>query len=329
MRRDEPTRSGVRQCNEPLALDGAGQKTFIRFPPHTQNILVPSGPRAASTRALTLYTACRAKPLTAQRALWALSWVTGARALPGRRESWEPPMGGDQFAQLRAQWSECVDNISSRAEIDGIAVYNRVQGTREGIVLLVCAGRGSMLVRLRSDGESMDLERRISVESQRRPVMTFRVPRLVGEGSTADWHWVGYEAISRAPHTPVLRMSDQLTDDITELVESVVPRPDGIPGHWRGSHGDLTPWNLRRARRTTWLIDWEDAEWAPPGSDAVYFAATTAALRGSVKRAMDPSPRLFEACQFWAERVRGRSIADTEARLQDRLLTLLDARQGA
>ena len=49
--------------------------------------------------------------------------------------------------------------------------------------------------------------------------------------------------------------------------------------HWRASHGDFSPWNLRRHGRRMFLFDWEDARWAPAGTDELFFRLTLANAR--------------------------------------------------
>ena len=117
-----------------------------------------------------------------------------------------------------------------------------------------------------------------------------------------------------------------LTEQISELVESVVPRPAGTPTHWRGAHGDLTPWNLRRSHRGTWLIDWEDAGWAPPGADDVYFRATIATMGRQAAHPLALADGQQEAARYWLDIVRSRPIAASETTLKARLETLLGAR---
>jgi hypothetical protein len=136
------------------------------------------------------------------------------------------------------------------------------------------------------------------------------------------WHWVGFHTIATRPHAPVRRAPDGFFAEVTGLVEAVVDRPSGTPGHWRGGHGDLTPWNLRRSGTGAWLIDWEDAGWLPPGSDQVYFAAVVAALRGGPARTLDIATEHPEAAERWSAVVAART-ADSDPRLRERLLTLL------
>jgi hypothetical protein len=65
-------------------------------------------------------------------------------------------------------------------------------------------------------------------------------------------------------------------------------------------HGDFTPWNLRQLRGGALvLVDWENAGWAPPGADEVFYRATWAALRHRLPGGCDA----HESIQFWRDRV--------------------------
>ncbi len=294
---------------------------YIRFPPGRGHILVPVGPAEASALGATLYTACRPKALAAQAAAWALLRVGGQRLLPGRRQRWEPELALATFHRLLADWSR------SAGTIQAIAVYTRPQASRAGVALLVCADRRSMLVRLRISVSALSREIEVSRAAERMRPTWFRVPGVIDTGITDGWHWVAYELISSRPHRPALSASTRLTDEVSQLVEAVVPPEAAQPAHWTGSHGDLTPWNLRRAGgrragRLPWLIDWEDAGWAPPGLDQVYLAATAAAVTGRAVDVEALRPHA-EAAGYAAAVVRGRAIDDPE--LTERVLATLDA----
>lgn len=315
----------VRRPGGPAVADVAATPPYaagyVRFPPRWRHVLVPQEGRVAAGLGVALYTAVRPKPVAAQWGLWAAARVAGARALPGPRERWSPPLEQEVFARLWAQWTRCTGGG------DALAVYARTQEFRAGLVLVVCHGRRSMLVRLRRDGAELEGERALAQVAEEHPASTFRVPRVLGHGESDGWHWLGYEVMSLTPHLPTRAVPPALTDDITRLVERAVPRPAGTPAHWRGAHNDLCPWNLRRTRRGRWLIDWEDAGYAPPGADRVYFAATAAAMRGAEPTgplALEPS--LEEARAFWAQRVAQRRVTDQEEQLQRRLTVLLGAR---
>lgn len=304
--------------DDPAAI--AASSAFVRFPPRWHTVLVPTRPASATALGMTMYTACRPLPVAAQQVLW---WaVVGSRGmlLPGRRERWAPPLPDETFRRLWSAWAATIGRAP-----DAVAVYQRLQAERAGITLLLCAGLRSMLVRVRPDASSLSREREISAAAATTGPAAFRVPRLLGAGEIDGWSWVGYELIAQRPHRPVRRPVPGLTEQISELVESVVPRPAGVPTHWRGAHGDLNPWNLRRSHRGTWLIDWEDAGWAPPGADDVYFRATIAAMGRRPVRPLTLADGQQEAARYWLDIVRSRPIATTETTLKTRLETLLGA----
>jgi hypothetical protein len=66
--------------------------------------------------------------------------------------------------------------------------------------------------------------------------------------------------------------------DLAERLQSL-PRPVGTPSPAVPTHGDLTPWNLRRTGRGLALFDWEAAAWRSPGSDLALYRSTSAEVR--------------------------------------------------
>ncbi|MGN6609420.1 MAG: phosphotransferase [Jatrophihabitans sp.] len=293
--------------------------TYVRYPPRWRNILVPLGPRRNAALGMTLYTACRPLPLAAHRALWAAARLAGPRVLPGPRETWTPDVPDPVWRALVEQWS-----AAGGGRPTGFAIYSRIQASRQALVLLLCTPT-PMLVRVRPDDTALSLEQRVSAAANADGVGTaaFRVPRVVGSGEADGWHWLGYELMATRPHAPVGAVGAAALAQISRIVDAVLPRPADVPAHWQGAHGDLTPWNFRRAGGRDWLIDWEDVGWAPPGADAVFFAANTAALRDVPSGPLAVDPAHEEARRYWFDRVAARRVEDGEVQLQQRLLTLL------
>lgn len=296
------------------------QSQYVRFPPRWQNVLVPTRPARASARAVAMYTACRPVPVAAQHALWLVARAFGGRALPGPREAWRPALPDSTFGAFIADWRDLAGG-----RLDALAGYERLQSERQTVVLMACAGHRSMLIRVRRELDGLALERQISRTVGQRSDLEFRVPTEVGTGERDGWHWVAYKTMSTRPHRPVRRLAAGFTRGVTGLVESVLPRPAGVPAHWRGCHGDLSPWNLRRVGRTMWLIDWEDAGYAPQGADEVYFRAVAATLRRSAPPALAFPPEFDEAVAYWTERVANRPKGDQDSELRPRLLSVLGA----
>jgi hypothetical protein len=294
---------------------GLPSVAYVRFPPRWHNVLLPTRPGRAATVGMSLYTASKPIAVALQQSLWLAARLSGARVLPGRRETWVPPVETDVYGQLWSDWTELVGR-----PIDGAAVYERLQSERASLTLLLCAGSASLLVRVRRNPAELERELTLSAAAATRRPRGFHVPAAAGRGATADWHWAAYEAIATRPHLPRYRLADETFDEVTDLVEHVTPRPVGTPEHWRGAHGDIVPWNLRRARRRTWLIDWEDAAWAPPGTDRLYLSAVVAAMRpGRVVPASGPD----EARAHLRRIVTERPTSASEQKLRTRLLTAL------
>jgi hypothetical protein len=294
---------------------GAPPGAYVRFPPRWHNVLLPTRPGRAATVGMSLYTASKPIAVVLQQSLWLAARLSGARVLPGRRETWVSPVEPAAYEQLWRDWTAVVGR-----PIDGAAVYERLQSERASLTLLLCAGPASLLVRVRPDPADLERELVLSAAAAARKPQGFHVPAAMGRGETAGWHWAAYEAIATRPHLPRYRLADETFDEVTDLVETVTPRPTGTPEHWRGAHGDIVPWNLRRARRRTWLIDWEDAAWAPPGTDRLYLSAVVAAMRpGRVVAPAGPDEARAHLRRIVAER----PTSASEQKLRTRLLTAL------
>ncbi len=291
---------------------------YVRFPPRWRNVLVPAARPGATDIGMCMYSACKPLPLVAQHGLWLAAKLSRGRLVFGDRERWTPPISREDLTEL---WNDWIQTFGM--PVDGVAIYERLQHSRASLTVMLCAGARSVLIRVRADKLSLVRESAVSTVAATGRPDTFSVPPLVGQGSAAGWHWAAYQTISARPHRPVRRLPDALTAQVTDIVEQVVTRPAGTPEHWRGAHGDLIPWNLRRSHTGTWLIDWEDAAWLPPGADEVYFRAVSAALRPGAVGPLRVPREHREAAAHWASVVRQRHRTAVEARLQGRLESLL------
>lgn len=291
---------------------------LIRPSMGTRNVLVPARSRQGALAGISLITRSRPAALLAQWGLFCAVAALGPGILPGERVRWEPP--GDS-----ARWG---DLVASLGTFDDLALYERPQASRTGLAaLLLRQGRPVGFLKLRDDPAELDREHRaMTALAQARPE-TFRLPRVLDRGAAAGWHWMTMEAMPPRPAAPARRIAlPRMSADIERCLEASLPRPHGTPDHWRPMHGDLTPWNLRRnGRGLPWLIDWEDAAWAPPGADQVYYAVTSAAVLGR-RGGSPPEPGHAEAARFWLERLTARSADDHDAQLTARLAAELRAR---
>jgi aminoglycoside phosphotransferase (APT) family kinase protein len=93
-------------------------------------------------------------------------------------------------------------------------------------------------------------------------------------------------------------------------------------------HGDFTPWNLRQMTDGALsLVDWEDAAWAPPLADLVYYQAAAGALHGRIPRW---TAEHDEARSFWSNRLstsaqEAQAASDEDLRFKLALLATIRA----
>lgn len=295
---------------------GSGYR-LIRPLMGTRNVLVPAHSRPGALAGIALITRSRPAALVAQWGLYSAVAVLGPRILPGVRVSWEPPGGPVLWDALAARLGH----------FDDLALYERPQASRTGLAaVLLDKGKPMGFLKLREDPAELDREHRAMVMLAESRPETFRLPRVLDRGETAGWHWMVMEAMPPRPAAPARRIAlPRMVADIQRCLEPLLPRPHGVPVHWRPMHGDLTPWNLRRCGPgLPWLIDWEDAAWAPPGADEVYYAVTSTAVLGR-RSISPPEPEHVEAARFWLDRLTVRSADDHDASLTARLIAELRA----
>jgi len=138
-----------------------------------------------------------------------------------------------------------------------------------------------------------------------------RIPAGIGEVEVDGWTGRRFEVVPRLTTTPTCSWERIVTvaADVSDHLARVLPRPSDTPAHWRPMHGDFTPWNLRQDRRgRLWLLDWEEAEWAPRVADVLRYAAAVrsmehddvAALVAAVAADVPATEaELAEAGEFW------------------------------
>jgi hypothetical protein len=272
---------------------------FKEFPPGWGHLFVPTGSRAGAAAGIALYTPGSWRGIAAQRAAWWAARWGSPRLLPGRARPWDPPMEAGTWDTLRQELQGPVGGF------DAWAGYLR-RGGRSGLLLLLLRDGlpvGFVKARL-GGGAVVDNEyRALEAVYAVRPT-AFRALQPLGTGTCGEWSY-----LITAPLPPRLhrRADDAVLPAVLDDVQRALathPKPAGTPSHWVPAHGDFAPWNVRRIRRHgTFVIDWEEAGWAPPGSDLVYYAACAAALgRPVVSVVIEPG----EAAQFCWQRVRSR-----------------------
>jgi aminoglycoside phosphotransferase (APT) family kinase protein len=295
----------------------AGPGRTVRFPPGHGTLLVPVDDRRAARAALALTTTCRPLSLTVQVLTRTAVTVAGPWVLPGRRLTWTPPLDPGSWTALLDAWA------ASLGPFDALVVHERKQESRAGVTaLLLRSGTGIAVVKVRpssSDRLAREVAVLTALDGQ---LATVHVPRLLADGSTDGWTWLAMSPLTSRVHRPAWRADvPALEGELARRLAPVLPAAD-VPKAWSPMHGDLTPWNLRRDRAGTFLLDWEDAAWGPPHADSVYFRATRSAI-GGPGAAWQPDDA--EAREYWSAVVAARNPADRDADLGRRLLAVLSS----
>jgi phosphotransferase family enzyme len=270
-------------------------RRYKDFPPGWGHVKIPMSSRGAALAGLGLYTACRTRALWAQRATRAMVAMLGPRALWGRSFTWNP-MSETEWETLASVWRH------ELGPFDDVAGYSRLQASRGGVALLLLR-RGSPIafVKLRQgdDGHLSNEQRALMAVWSYGP-RAFLVPEPLDSGSLDDWHYLALAPLPPELHRPARNPPlAAILEDVAAAL-AALPRLPGTPQHWRPMHGDFAPWNLRQLRGGSLvLVDWENAGWAPPGADEVFYRAAWAALRYRRAERCDA----LEAVQFWRARV--------------------------
>jgi len=159
----------------------------------------------------------------------------------------------------------------------------------------------------------------ITVEPLEYPVLhpsartvTFQVPSLRDRAVSDPWLLRSFDSVPRFHRTPLWDPAGvtEIAEEASRLLEKECVRADDTPSHWRPMHGDFVPWNLREDRSgALWLLDWEDAGWAPPFADVVRYAVAYHSIRHldehdiarTVRLAFPdvPADAMAEAASFW------------------------------
>jgi glycosyltransferase involved in cell wall biosynthesis len=254
------------------------------------------------SKGVMVYGFGRRMPRWMQRAL-----ATQVR-LPGvRRLLAEPTSRGTPVCGWTA-WNAIRENVRARngqPSLKWIDFQSQWSKRRSSMLGLTPDGTPRLFVVVEPE-EMRDLHGRVPSTA------SFRVAECTDAFAYANWSVRQYEPLPRF-HRPARwnpeRMS-RVAEDVSVALEGVLPRPDNIPGHWRPIHGDFVPWNLREDERgQLWLLDWEDAAWAPPFADLVRYVvayhslgwSSAARIAGLVRRTVGAGSqgRLPEVARFW------------------------------
>jgi hypothetical protein len=230
-------------------------------------------------------------------------------------------MKDETWERLISTWRELV------GPFEDLAIFDRAQASRTGFAaLLLRDGTSVGFAKVRDGAQAALANEFRAVEAiVRFGPSAFEVPTAVALDTVEGWHFFLSSALRPSLHTmPTRPPLDEIIVQIQSGLGSL-QRPSEVATHWEPMHGDFTPWNLRqRADGSMFLIDWEDAGWAPPGADQVYYRAVESVLTGRPLH----DPGLEEAARFWSEileqrRVDALAAGDSDAGLLDSLLDAL------
>lgn len=263
----------------------------VWFPPGASVVHLPTGDRRGAQLGLTMYAASSRPILAAQWLAWAWIRTLGPSRLPGRRQPIDVPELGDISAAL------------GYGPPRSVAIYRR-RDVRGGVTFLAVWPGRAHLIKVRQDGAALESEQRLLDTVQQVRPASFRSPRPIGFGSLPDGrYWAAQDAVFTAPHRSCLELSEDLQRDLATVLASGTTASAAASSDVEPSHGDLSPWNLRRDHRgDLWLFDWEDAGVAPVGADRAYFYAAVGVLRPRAPMP-DVDPR---GTAYWADRLRCR-----------------------
>jgi hypothetical protein len=201
--------------------------------------------------------------------------------------------------------------------LSGLAMIDPRQSHRPRAAMLAMR-HGVPVAFVKVNARTEELEReQLALEQLATAPVSCRIPRVLDAGRCGGVAWMATSAMTSGWTTPVteLPVGWRTGQEFGPLVGLLGPPPSADVV---ALHGDLTPWNLRRCAGDTWLLDWEDACWGPPGADEAYFHATAAAVCGAPMRATTPA-----LATFWQERIMQRPASGAELRFRELLLDVL------
>lgn len=288
------------------------------FPGNKHGVLLPTNDRETAALGVCMYTACRPSVLLAQRAAFLAVRRFGTKILPTRAKPVELPADPGGRAELLSAWNELL------GPIDNIALYQRRQAHRSGLTMLVTRRAEPVaIIKLRHSPHPLRREQEALQMLEAAQPRSFRSPRPLGSGLAGRWHWSAQEVVFNRPHRPAMEAPAGLFDEVSSLLSTLEPSPDGaVP-----AHRDLTPWNLRRDHHgQIWLFDWEEWGAAPPDADRVYFSVSSRALGGPPVPAGLAREAIAYHRVIMAERMR---IAERGVTLPGQIMAALDQAERA
>ncbi len=263
--------------------------------------LFSESPRSLS-EGVTVYGFGRRLPTWIQVAVAWQVRLPGVRRLFAEQRIEEPPVCG------WTHWGHIEEELRQRNNLSSLSwVHFRSQWGKERSSMLGLARDGTPRVFV-----VVEPRARGNVAERLPATQSFRVTTCIDSFCHRNWSVRLYESLPSL-HQPARWDAPrirQVSEEVTRVLEPLLPRVEGIPSHWRPMHGDFVPWNLREdSRGQLWLLDWEDVGWGPPLADLVRYVVAYYSLGGTspariaaiVGQTVGPEslPELPEVASFW------------------------------
>ncbi len=257
------------------------------FPPGRDYVLLPRRPRSAAVAGLALYD----PSLVHQRVA-----AIGGRLLLRLGLAGVLPVRGEPKLPDSAWWHRWLaEVVTPKVGAPAVAAFragHAVTGNPPRVTALLMAADGRPLAFAKLS-PAVEGGSRLGADALRLLDGTedgsFHVPRLLGVGA-----YEGAEYVLQAP-MPARHVGAGRRPDLVAVVAADVrrrlaglARPSGTPAGHVPVHTALSPGNLRLDRAgQAWLIDWDKAQWGPPGTDELRYWLAYYARR--------PGPRSWQA----------------------------------
>jgi len=266
------------------------------------HLWIPLAGRRAAVAGVSMHAACKPFSVAVQRVMCASIMLGGTGLLPGRQTGFQPPLAPEPWSELQSQWRCRIGRWNA------MVLYLRPQSGRRGFaVLLLRDGRGLAFVRVSADPNRTAREFAVMSAVHAARPRTFRIARPLASGTASGCGWMAVESGPNYPLGAVRRpeVRRRVVAEVGGILTAALDRPAGTPDHWQACHGDLAPWNLRVALGgRAWVVDWEDAGFAPPGADRLYSELTAQITFG------------------------GRAVTDVDPECIDWMTTVISARRS-
>lgn len=287
---------------------------YKTFPPGHRNILLMRDDKHSAIEGLALYSPVRYRGRLARFLARAALRLGGPRLLPGRSLEGLPldvfSNGGEIRQLVRALYGE----------YDGEAANSRrPPHSPGGTALLMRGGSPWLFLKI---GSRSSVEREWEALSLLHARRSEDSPFL--SPTPLSHHHLTHVSVLVTEPLPLDKDRPSLSPPLARIVRSIrsslcnLRRGAGVPHHWQPAHGDLSPWNIRESGPRIYIVDWEEARYAPPLADQLYFHLTRSAVRHAT---IDLDTSTYrEAADYWRTVFSHRP----ESTLKKRVLELLD-----